>query len=79
MKIRLAAYLQPDSIVDGEGIRTVLWTQGCPHHCAGCHNPDTHDFEGGALIDVEDVISELKKNKESRWNYFVWRRSCMSS
>ena len=55
MKIRLAAYLQPDSIVDGEGIRTVIWTQGCPHHCLGCHNPETWDFTGGALIDLEEV------------------------
>lgn len=61
MKIRLAADLQSDSIVDGEGIRTVVWTQGCPHHCKGCHNPSTHDFEGGALIEVEDIIEELKK------------------
>ena len=36
MKIRLAASLQPDSIVDGEGVRTVIWTQGCPHACPGC-------------------------------------------
>lgn len=63
MKIRLAAYLQPDSIVDGEGVRTVVWTQGCPHHCPGCHNASTWDFNDGALIDVEDVISELKKIK----------------
>lgn len=56
MKIRLAAYLQPDSIVDGEGIRTVIWTQGCPHHCLGCHNPETHDLEGGALVDLEEVF-----------------------
>lgn len=55
MKIRLAAYLQPDSIVDGEGIRTVIWTQGCSHHCLGCHNPETHDIEGGALVDLEEV------------------------
>lgn len=55
MKIRLAAYLQPDSIVDGEGIRTVIWTQGCPHHCLGCHNPETHNIEGGALVDLEEV------------------------
>ena len=55
MKIRLAAYLQPDSIVDGEGIRTVIWTQGCPHHCLGCHNPETWDFEGGELVDLEEV------------------------
>ena len=61
MKIRLAADLQPDSIVDGEGIRTVVWTQGCPHNCKGCHNPGTHDFNGGFLVDVDDVIKELKK------------------
>lgn len=63
MKIRLAAYLQPDSIVDGEGIRTVIWTQGCPHHCFGCQNPETQDFNGGAEIEVEEVkkmIDELK-------------------
>ena len=63
MKIRLAAYLQPDSIVDGEGVRTVVWTQGCPHHCPGCHNASTWDFDGGVLIEVEDVINELKKLK----------------
>lgn len=56
MKIRLAAYLQPDSIVDGEGIRTVIWTQGCPHNCHGCHNPETHDFEGGALVEIDEVF-----------------------
>ena len=56
MKIRLAAYLQPDSIVDGEGIRTVIWTQGCPHNCEGCHNPETHDFNGGALVELEEVF-----------------------
>ena len=61
MEIRLAADLQPDSIVDGEGIRTVIWTQGCPHNCKGCHNPGTHDFNGGFLEDVDEVIEELKK------------------
>lgn len=61
MKIRLAADLQPDSIVDGEGVRTVLWTQGCPHNCKGCHNPQTHDFDGGVLVDVEEVIEALKE------------------
>lgn len=61
MKIRLAAELQPDSIVDGEGIRTVIWTQGCPHHCKGCHNPSTHDFNGGLDIDIEKIKKELKQ------------------
>ncbi len=63
MKIRLAADLQPDSIVDGPGVRTVVWTQGCPHHCPGCHNPMTHDFEGGALVEVEEVLKELEQLK----------------
>lgn len=61
MKIRLAADLQSDSIVDGEGIRTVIWTQGCSHNCFGCHNPQTHDFKGGELVDVSDVIEALEQ------------------
>lgn len=63
MEICLAADLQEDSIVDGEGIRTVLWTQGCPHHCPGCHNPQTHDRNGGVVVDIEEIkelVSNLK-------------------
>lgn len=60
MKIRLAADLQTDSIVDGKGIRTVIWTQGCSHNCPGCHNPNTHDFKGGDLVLIDDVIEELE-------------------
>ena len=60
MKIRLAANLQEDSIVDGQGIRTVIWTQGCSHNCPFCHNPSTHDFKGGELVDLEDVASALE-------------------
>lgn len=59
MKIRLASTLQIDSIVDGLGIRTVIWTQGCPHNCLGCHNPSTHSFDDGKLIDIEDIKEEL--------------------
>ncbi len=63
MKVRLASNLQADSIVDGEGIRAVVWMQGCSHNCKGCHNPQTHDFNGGFIADTEDIkkgISELK-------------------
>ena len=63
MKIRLAADLQPDSIVDGEGIRTVVWTQGCSHACPGCHNPGTHDFKSGADVDLEEIKEKLSKLK----------------
>ena len=61
MKIRLAADLQTDSIVDGQGIRTVIWTQGCSHNCPYCHNPRTHDFKGGELVDLKDVIKRLEQ------------------
>ena len=61
MTIRLASDLQEDSIVDGEGVRTVIWTQGCAHKCPGCHNPSTHDFCGGFEVTVDEVISELAK------------------
>ena len=63
MEIRLAAKLQYDSIVDGEGIRMVLWTQGCPHRCPGCHNPNTHNYDGGILVDVENVKKEMASCK----------------
>ena len=63
MKIRLASTLQSDSIVDGEGIRTVVWTQGCPHNCPFCHNPQTHDFKGGFLEDIDTIKEELSKLK----------------
>lgn len=59
MKIRLAAPIQIDSVVDGEGVRTVIWTQGCSHNCKGCHNPSTHDFHGGYEDDTENIKKEL--------------------
>ncbi len=59
MQIRLAAPIQIDSVVDGEGIRAVIWTQGCSHNCLGCHNPSTHDFNGGYLEDVDNLKREI--------------------
>lgn len=48
------AGLMENDIVDGEGVCVSLWTQGCPHHCPGCHNPETWDFKNGH--DVPDDI-----------------------
>ena len=59
--IRLAADLQTDSIVDGPGLRAVLWTQGCGHHCKGCQNPQTWDFEGGGLVPIDMVKEALNE------------------
>ena len=64
MKIRLADdNILTDSIVDGEGLRAVIWTQGCSHNCKGCHNPKTHDFTKGILKDIEEVKEEIKNLK----------------
>lgn len=55
--------IEPESIVDGEGIRYVIFTQGCPHHCPGCHNPQTHPFGGGKLVPIEDILDDISKRK----------------
>ena len=52
----------PESIVDGPGIRYSLFVQGCPHHCPGCHNPQTHPFEGGTARTVEEIVAEVNEN-----------------
>ena len=55
MDIRIAGTVD-DSIVDGPGYRYTVFTQGCPHRCPGCHNPETHDFAGGTTVDTEEII-----------------------
>ncbi len=52
----------PESIVDGPGIRYTVFVQGCPHHCEGCHNPQTHDFDGGRIVPLDGIVEEIKKN-----------------
>ena len=51
-----------ESIVDGPGIRYVVFTQGCPHGCPGCHNPGTHDPAGGYERSVEELTADFQKN-----------------
>lgn len=60
MEIRLARKINTDSIVDGEGLRAVIWTQGCAHKCPACHNPDTHSFDGGFVSDIDDLKEEIR-------------------
>ena len=55
-----------DSIVDGPGLRATIFSQGCPHHCPGCHNPETWPFEGGTAIDEEDVLGIIRSNPLNR-------------
>lgn len=44
------------------GIRYVVFTQGCPHHCPGCQNPETWSFDGGEIKDTADIIKEFSSN-----------------
>jgi anaerobic ribonucleoside-triphosphate reductase activating protein len=55
------AGITPESIVDGPGVRYVVFTQGCPHRCRGCHNPSTHDFGGGIEITPEELAARFLK------------------
>ena len=54
--------LVSDSIVDGPGIRTTIFSQGCPHHCPGCHNPETWDFGCGTDVEVEQLVEIVRSN-----------------
>ena len=61
MKIRIAGIIS-ESVTDGEGLRYVIFTQGCPHHCFGCHNPKTHSFAGGYEVDTDSLKKEIFEN-----------------
>lgn len=60
------AGITQDSIVDGPGIRTTFYAQGCPHHCKGCHNPETWAFSGGTAMDEETLADIALSNPLSR-------------
>lgn len=61
MRISLSG-VTGDSIVDGPGLRLTIFTQACLHHCPGCHNPQTHDPEGGSWADTEDILAAAAEN-----------------
>ncbi|MBR6694911.1 MAG: anaerobic ribonucleoside-triphosphate reductase activating protein [Oscillospiraceae bacterium] len=61
MEIRIAG-TSNDSIVDGPGIRFTIFVQGCPHHCKGCHNPQTHSYDGGKVIDTDELLEKILAN-----------------
>ncbi len=61
MELRIAGTVN-DSIVDGPGIRFTIFTQGCPHNCKGCHNPQTHSFDGGEIADTEELLAKIRSN-----------------
>ena len=60
-KIRLSGPLERDSIVNGYGLRAVLWTQGCLKHCNGCQNPESWSLGGGFEVEIEEIKNRLRE------------------
>lgn len=61
MKIRLAGVIE-SSLNNGEGIRKVIFAQGCKHKCPGCFNPETHDFDGGYECDTDKIVKSINND-----------------
>ena len=51
-----------DDMLNGDGLRVVLWVAGCSHHCKGCHNPETWPMDKGSLVEIDTLIEKIKKN-----------------
>lgn len=58
MKLNIAGF-ETGSIVDGPGLRFALFVQGCPHHCEGCHNPETWEFGVGKDVSVREIADKI--------------------
>ena len=54
---------EPESLVDGPGLRFVIFTQGCHHRCPQCHNPQSWDINGGKEYSVREIIRKIKEQK----------------
>ena len=53
----------PCSFVNGDGARYVVFVQGCKHHCDGCQNPETWDFDGGTEISVSEIAADYRSRR----------------
>ena len=56
--IRIAD-INKNDVINGQGICVSVWTQGCPHHCKGCHNPESWSFSGGYEVDENEIIEKI--------------------
>lgn len=62
MKLRIAGY-NPESVVDGPGVRFTLFLQGCPLACPGCQNPEAQDPAGGREMTSEEILALIRRSR----------------
>lgn len=62
MKIRILDILE-ETMADGPGLRTSIYCAGCAHHCPGCHNPQSWDFNAGREATVDELLAVIKEDK----------------
>lgn len=62
MKIRILDILE-ETMMDGTGLRTSIYCAGCAHHCKGCHNPQSWDFNGGREMSVDLLLDIIKEDE----------------
>ena len=72
MKIRILDILE-ETMADGPGFRTSIYCAGCAHHCPGCHNPQSWDFNGGREVSVDELLEIIKADEfaDVTARYFV--------
>ncbi len=61
MKLQIGGFLD-NSLVNGDGMRSVVFVAGCKHNCKNCHNKDMQDFSYGDSVSVGDILQKIKKN-----------------
>jgi len=59
--MQVAGFLD-NSLVNGDGLRSVLFVSGCRHHCPGCHNEAMQDFSYGDIVNLGDILKRIKNN-----------------